>query len=202
MMSPLLQSWILFLTLTAAEDPGFTRLRQSAEPLTTLGAFLEKYIGECPEAIGSDCKSQAARFRSQTNGKSFVITISDEAVNMVSLGRYQSSNKSFEVRITPFFGAGGYALTQGAPRRTDSRGNPLLPLLVVHAQLGDQWSPERFQRLFSNHQVRLEVVFQPQGVWNVSSKGSGRGLGVAARLRGIQMVESRSGELVASWLGR
>ncbi len=202
MTNPFLRAWILMLSLGAAEDPGFTRLRQSAEPLSALGAFLDKYIGECHQAIGSECKNQAARFRSQSNGKSFVITLSDEAVNMVSLGPYQSSKKSFEVRITPFFGAGGYALTQGSPRKTDSQGNPLLPLLVAHATLGEQWSPERFQRLFSNHQLRLEVVFQPHSVWNVSSKRGGKSLGVSARVQGIQMVESRSGELVAIWLGR
>ncbi len=165
-----LQAWILMLSLGDAEDPAFTRLRQSAEPLSTLGAFLDKYIGECHQAIGSECKNQAARFRSQSNGKSFVLTLSDEAVNMVSLGPYQSSKKIFEVRITPFFGAGGYALTQGSPRKTDNQGNPLLPLL--------------------------------HGVWNVSSKRGGKTLGVSARLQGIQMVESRSGELVAIWLGR
>jgi hypothetical protein len=202
MTTLLLQAWILMLNLGAAEDPAFTRLRQSAEPLSTLGAFLDKYIGECHQAIGSECKNQAARFRSQSNGKSFVLTLSDEAVNMVSLGPYQSSQKSFEVRITPFFGAGGYALTQGSPRKTDNQGNPLLPLLVAHARLGEQSSPERFQRLFSNHQLRLELVFQPHGVWNVPSKRGGKTLGVSARLQGIQMVESRSGELVAIWLGR
>jgi hypothetical protein len=202
MTTLLLQAWILMLNLGAAEDPAFTRLRQSAEPLSTLGAFLDKYIGECHQAIGSECKNQAARFRSQSNGKSFVLTLSDEAVNMVSLGPYQSSQKSFEVRITPFFGAGGYALTQGSPRKTDNQGNPLLPLLVARARLDEQWSPERFQRLFSNHQLRLELVFQPHGVWNVPSKRGGKTLGVSARLQGIQMVESRSGELVAIWLGR
>jgi hypothetical protein len=202
MTTLLLQAWILMLNLGAAEDPAFTRLRQSAEPLSTLGAFLDKYIGECHQAIGSECKNQAARFRSQSNGKSFVLTLSDEAVNMVSLGPYQSSQKSFEIRITPFFGAGGYALTQGSPRKTDNQGNPLLPLLVAHARLGEQSSPERFQRLFSNHQLRLELVFQPHGVWNVPSKRGGKTLGVSARLQGIQMVESRSGELVAIWLGR
>jgi uncharacterized protein DUF6066 len=202
MMTLFLRTWIVTIGLSAAEDPAFTRLRQSAEPLSTLGTFLDKYVGECHEAIGSECKNQAARFRSQSKGKSFVLTLSDEAVNMVSLGPYQNSKKGFDVRITPFFGAGGYALTQGSPRKTDSQGNPLLPLLVAHASLGEQWSPERFQRLFSNHQLRLEVVFQPQGVWNLSSKRGGKSLGVSARLQGIQLVESRSGELVAVWLGR
>ena len=202
MTNLLLPALTLILTLGTAEDPAFARLRQSAEPLTTLGAFLDKYIGECHEAIGSECKNQAARFRSTSNAKSFVITLSDEAVNMVSLGRYQSSSNDFEVRITPFFGAGGYALTQGAPSKTDSQGNPLLPLMVVHAKLGEQWSPERFQRLFAYHQLRLEVVFQPKGVWNVSKGRGAKSMGVAARLQGIQIVESRSGELVATWLGR
>jgi hypothetical protein len=202
MTTLILQTWIWILSVGAVDDPAFASVRQSAEPLSSLGAFLDKYVGECNEAIGAECKNQAARFRAQSNGKSFLITLSDEAVNMVSLGRYQSASRDFEVRITPFFGAGGYALTQGAPHRSDGQGNPLLPFVVVRARLGEQWSPDRFQRLFSNHQLRMEVVFRPQAVWKLPKKKGGKKLGVAARLQGIKVVESRSGELVATWLGR
>jgi len=201
-MTILLSAWSLMFAIGTAADPAFARMRQSAEPLTSLSVFLDKYIGECNQTIGAECKNQAAQFRTRTQGKSFVLTLTDDAVNMVSLGRFETSKREFEIRITPFFGGGGYALTHGAPRNSDSQGNPLVPLLIAHAQLGEEWSPERFQRLFSSHQVRLEVVFQPRSVWTLSGKKGAKSHGVAARLQGIQVVESRSGELLATWLPR
>jgi len=201
-MTILLSAWSLMFAIGTAADPAFARMRQSAEPLTSLSVFLDKYIGECNQTIGAECKNQAAQFRTRTQGKSFVLTLTDDAVNMVSLGRFETSKREFEIRITPFFGGGGYALTHGAPRNSDSQGNPLVPLLIAYAQLAEGWSPERFQRLFSSHQLRIEVVFQPRSVWTLSGKKGAKSHGVAAQLQGIQVVENRSGELLATWLSR
>jgi len=201
-MTLLLPTWSLMLAIGTAPDPAFARLRESAEPLSSLGVFLDKYVGECNQTIGAGCKTQSAQFRARNQGKSFLLTLSDDAVSMVSLGRFEASKREFEIRITPFFGGGGYALTHGAPRSADSQGNPLVPMLIARARLGEGSSPERFQRLFSSHQLRIEVVFQPRSVWTLSGKKGARSQGVAAQLQGIQVVESRSGESLATWLAR
>ena len=45
-------------------DQRFARLRDSAEPLGGLSAFLNRYIGECGDMFASkDCRTKADAFR-------------------------------------------------------------------------------------------------------------------------------------------
>jgi hypothetical protein len=192
--------WILLQSLgTAMDGTAFEQIRRSAEPMSGLSSFLEKYVGECNNALGPNCRSRSADFRSKTNGRRYYLVINEEAVNMLSPGRYNASRDDFEIRITPFFGAGSYAVTQGAPTRVDAQGNPLMPLIVAHAKLSNRWTPERFARMFSSQELRVEVVFTPKATWTLPRKGGGKIYGVNARVEAIKVVVSRSGEELAIW---
>ncbi len=195
--------WILLQSLGATIDgAAFEQIRRSAEPLSGLSTFLEKYVGECSDAVGPNCRSRSADFRSKANGRRYHLVIAEEAVNMLSPGRYDAARDDFEIKITPFFGAGSYAVTQGTPKRTDGQGNPLMPLIVAHAKLLNRWTPERFARMFSSQELRVEVVFTPKGPWILPRKGGGKIYGVNAQVQAINVVVSRSGESLVIWAAK
>jgi len=201
--SVVVHAWILLQSLgTAMDGTAFERIQRTAEPLSGLSTFLEKYVGECSDAVGPNCRSRSMDFRSKTNGRRYYLVINEEAVNMLSPGRYNAARDDFEIKITPFFGAGSYAVTQGAPKRTDSQGHPLMPLIVAHAKLSNRWTPERFARMFSSQELRVEVVFTPKGPWILPRKGGGKIYGVNAQVQAINVVVSRSGESLVIWAAK
>lgn len=201
--SAIFHAWILIQSLgTAIDGTAFERIQRSAEPLPGLGTFLEKYVGECAGAVGPNCRSRSADFRNKANGHRYHLVIAEEAVNMLSPGRYDAARDDFEIKITPFFGAGSYAVTQGTPKKTDGQGNPLMPLIVAHAKLLNRWTPERFARMFSSQELRVEVVFTPRGPWILPRKGGGKIHGINAQVEAIMVVVSRSGEALAIWTAK
>ncbi len=188
----------------ADADPRFQALRDSAEPVGGLGQFLDKYIGECATAGGIDgeCRQNASAFRQKMRGKKLYMIVTEESAGMLSPGDYDVRRGEYSINVTPFFGAGGYGLTQGTPKRTDANGNPVMPLMTVRGETKDGWSPMRFQRLFSSRELRLQVVFTPQDVWTLPKKGGGKIYGVRAKIEGILVTIGRTGEPAGLWVSR
>ncbi len=185
------------------EDPRFTQLRLGAEPVGGLGAFLERYVGECGEpGLGESCREQAKAFRKAHQGKRLYLMVGEDSAGMLSPGAFDASTGELTVNVTPFFPASSYALSHGAPRRTDAKGNPVLALLRAEGQAPDDWMPGTFQRLFQMRGVRAQVVFTPTGVWSLPKRGGGRSHGVSARVEGILVTVARTGQPLALWLAR
>lgn len=189
----------LAFTVQAGTEEKFAKFRSSAEPVGSLSGFLEKYVGACGPGSPPRCESSASAFRRQMNGRRFFLATGDESSSLLSVGRFDEAKREYELKLTPFFAAGTYALTQGAPRQTDAAGNPLLPLLVVRGKAPDGFSPSRLQRLVSARELRIELVFTPQELWALTRKRGGRIQGVKSRIEAVQVVSARTGEVLASW---
>jgi hypothetical protein len=123
---PSLAMWMALPAL-AASDSKFAALRSAADPLGNLAAFLQRYIGDCDSGSGPRCHSQAISFRETSNGRRFVMLLGDESARILSAGRFDAGRREYELQLTPFFAAGRFALTHGAPKQTDTAGNPLMP---------------------------------------------------------------------------
>lgn len=189
----------LSFTAQARTEEKFDKVRSSAEPVGSLSGFLEKYVGACGPGSPPRCESNASAFRRQVNGRRFFLATGDESSSLLSVGRFDEAKREYELRLTPFFAAGTYALTQGAPRQTDAAGNPLLPLLVMRGKAPDGFSPSRLQRLVSARELRIELVFTPQELWALTRKRGAKIHGVKSRIEAVQVVSARTGEVVASW---
>jgi hypothetical protein len=98
------------------------------------------------------------------------------------------------------FPGGGYALTQGAPKRTDAHGNPLLPILPLPVHLPEDRSWNDVKRMVATRGVRVEFVAVPRGVWALPKPKGGKWYGVAADLKAVLVTSARSGETVALWV--
>ncbi len=190
--------WIA-LPVLAASDSQFAQLRTAAEPLVGLAAFLEKYVGDCPTGSAPQCRPNASAFRSKSNGKRFFMLVTDESSGMLSAGRFDGSRGEYELHLTPFFAAGPYALTHGAPRQMDAAGNPLLPLLIMRHKAPKDWDASRLQRLITGRELRVEVVFTPQDVWTLTQKRGNKIRGVKSRIDAVQVTNGRTGEVIGSW---
>ncbi len=202
-MNRLLLAALLLVPVVAVADvdPRFSRLRDQAEPLGGLSTFLDKYIGECSDLFaGPTCRSNAEAFRKSYQGKRLYMIVTEDVATMVAPGAYQPRSANYTIHITPFFPAGKYALTHGAPMKTDGQGNPLLPLLTVTGTLPEGWNGMMFSRLFSARGIRVQVVFTPKGVWSMPRKGSGKLLGVNAQIEAILLTEGRTGQTLGLWL--
>ncbi len=198
----LLAAVLLLPALALADvDPRFAQLRDQAEPLGSLSAFLDKYVGECGSLFsGPGCRKEAEAFRTRYTGKKLYMIIGEGAASMVGPGPYQPGSGNYTIHVTPLFPAGPYALTQGSPRHTDTDGRPMLPFIQVTGTTPAGWSAGDFMRLFQKKQVRAQVVFTPQEVWSLLGKGdSSKRYGVAARIDGVLLTNARTGEPLGTW---
>lgn len=182
-------------------DQRFARLRDSAEPLGGLSAFLNRYIGECGDMMaGQDCRTKADEFRKTYKGKKLYMIITEDVATMVSPGPYQPSSGDYIINILPFFPGGKYAMTHGTPKKANAQGNPILPLLSVSGTTPEGWNGGMFARLFSSKGIRVQVVFTPLDIWSLPKPGGGKSFGLAARVEAILLTEGRTGQELGLWL--
>jgi hypothetical protein len=184
----------------SAEDARFEQLRGKSEPLGGLGAFLERYVGACSEPEGrAECRATAETYRQKVAGKRFAMLVGEEQAGMLAPGPYDPESGALSVLVTPLFGANGLALSGGgAPKKADAAGNPLMPRLNATGSTTESYTPARFQRLFAQRELQVEVVFTPEAVWSLGS-GNRQVRGVRAKLHGLRIVLARTGETLATW---
>ena len=197
----ILAALLLLPALALADaDPRFARLRDQAEPLGSLSTFLDKYVGECATLFsGPGCRKEAEDFRARYGGKKLYMIIREEAASMLSPGPYQPATGRYVIQVSPLFSGGPYTLTQGEPKHLDADGQPLLPFLQVTGKLAEGQAATDLLRMVQNRQVRVQVVFTPEGVWTLSPSGGGRRRGVAARLEAVLLTNARTGEPLGTW---
>lgn len=175
----------------------FDALRDRAQRLDSLGAFLENYIGRC-EDVGTraDCEQNVRSLRRSADAKAFTASVSEQTLSVV---RPERTAGGYRFVVTPFIDGGGLALTHGAPRQQDSAGRPLIGLLVMDGALPPGMDELDIERALRTGRIELEVVFRPEGTWRLKRKGaSGFYDGVKARFLAMRLVESRSGTEIAS----
>lgn len=187
----------------ADADPRFAKLRDQAEAMGAISAFVEKYVGDCASKMlgGGECEKNAEIFRQGSTGKKFYMIITEETSTVLSMGEIKMQGQ-FVLNLTPFFAASGMALTHGAPSRTDADGNPVMPFIRIESNLPDGWNPAMMARQVGAQALRLQIVFTPQGVWSLPKKGGGTMKGVKAKFEAVLVSVGRSGDQVGLWLAK
>lgn len=185
-------------------DPKFEEIKEKAEALGSLGQFLDKYVGNCESVIqgGGDCLKAAEAYRKGATGKKFYMIILEQDATMLQMGPYNPKGDEFTIHMTPFFPASNSALTHGAPTRTDANGNPVMSFLPIKAPIPEMGNVGEISRAISSRQLRLQIVFTPQGLWTLPKKGGGKITGVKAKLDAIYVTYGRTGMKIALWQGK
>lgn len=184
---------LLPASVTAAD---LAALSATAERIDALEPFLSRYVGSCaPGHTQRACQENVAQARKAVSGKAFVVRIPDAA----TLAQARIDGERFVVLVTPFVDGGGLALTHGAPARQDAAGRPVVPYIAIDGTLPPGVMDLEFQRPFRSGAIALEIVFRPEKVWRLPRKGEpGSYEGVAARFLGVQVLDARTGEVIAS----
>jgi hypothetical protein len=185
----------------ADADAKFAALRDQAEAVGSLGAFLEKFVGNCDSIIqgGGDCLKAAEAYRKGAIGKKFYMIILENDATMLSMGPYNPNGNQFTINMTPFFPGSNSALTLGSPTKTDANGNPMMSFLPITAPIPEGGNVSEISRAISSRQFRLQIVFTPTGLWHLPKKGGGKSTGVAARIDAILVTYGRTGAKMATW---
>ena len=176
---------------------GFEALRGQAHRLSSLGPFLERYVGSCrDERTRSDCEHNVREVRRSLDHRVYAASMAEQTLDIVRPQRIQGG---YRFLVTPFIDGGGIALTHGEPRRQDAAGRPLIGFLVMEGPLPAGLDEQAMESALRTGRVELEVVFRPEGTWKLKRKGE-RGFyeGVKARFLGLRLVDSRSGIEIAS----
>lgn len=191
---------LLASTAFADVDPRFAKLRDQAEPLGALSAFIEKYVGDCGSKMmgGGECEKNAEIFRQGATGKKLYMIITEETSQVLSMAEVKRDGE-FVLNLTPFFPASGMALTNGAPTKTDAEGNPVMSFIRIESNMPEGWNPAMMSRQVQAQALRLQIVFTPQGTWSLPKKGGGTIKGIKAKFDAVLVSVGRSGELVGIW---
>jgi hypothetical protein len=179
----------------------FDELKKEAQPFDGgLGEFLELYLGDCGTASSTaNCRNRSREFQTQAKGKRFYALVREDEAGMVGMSESTRAGGDFTIEVTPFFPGAEHALTNAVPKKTDAKGNPILPVLMIPAKLPGIETVEDMERLFKNRGVRLELLFRPEQPWALPKKGGGQLTGVKGKLDAIQ-VTSRTGAVLATWI--
>jgi len=192
---------LLVLPATArAEAPKeFARLRDQAQSLESLGAFLERFVGSCTDLVEKKvCESNAKKARGELTGKLFHVILDDSAARMLKAGSYNPGSREFTVEMTPFFEGAGLGLTDGAPLGQDAQGRPRMPIKPIIAKLPADWMPMDMERLLRTQNVKVHLVFKPLGLWSLPAKNGGPKMdGVKAKFLAVRLTNARDGEDLA-----
>jgi len=195
---------VLLPSLAQADvEPRFAKLRDASEVLGAISAFTSRYVGQCGSKLlgGGDCEKNAELYRRTTTGKKFYMIITEESTAVLNMGEGNPKDGTFTLNLTPFFAGGDSAITHGAPTRTDSNGNPVLPFMRIRATLPDGWNMGMMARVVASRGLRLQIVFTPLGVWSLTSKGK-TVKGVKARFDAVLVTVGRTGDTIGSWYSK
>lgn len=188
----------------AQVDGRFDHLRDTAEPLTSVGAFVDKYVGDCASAMmgGTDCERNTQGFRRAANGKKYYLIVSEGTGNVLQVAGVDNRTGRFILNLTPFLSGSSSAVTHGTPSRVDASGNLVLPFIRIESVLPDGWSPAMMARQVQAQGLRMQVVFTVQDLWTLPKKGGGRLKGVKAKFDAVVVTDGRTGTQVGAWFAK
>jgi hypothetical protein len=187
---------VLAAVASPARGASFEEIAAKATRVDALEPFLARYVGRCTDFYEkATCERNVASARKEVAGKTFSVRIPDAA----ALIRPSLEGDRFTLLLTPFVDGGGYALTHGAPTKQDSAGRPILALVPIHGRLPPGTMEMEFQGPFRTGAIELEIVFTPERAWKLKRKGEPGDIeGVAAKFRGVRVLDARSGKEIAS----
>jgi len=188
---------LLSSALPTLADDRFRALRQNAQPLDSLGPFLERYVGSCrDEFTRADCEANVRAARRSLDRRAYSASVAEQTLGIV---RPERTARGYRFFVTPFIDGGGLALTHGQPLRQDAAGRPLIGFIVLEGALPAGMDEFSFESTLRTGRLELEIVFRPEGTWKLKRKGEpGFYEGVKAHFLGVRLVDSRSGTEIAS----
>lgn len=186
--------------LMAAASP-YERIQARATSVPSLGRWLKDYLGECPrgatqKAERAACLAEARRFRRSWGGQALQFTV-EEPADVLSVVGFDQRKKAFRLNLIPFFSARGFGLSVGRPRRLTGDGRPVMRHWPLWVRLPEDTPPFVFRRNLERGMVQLELVVVPKVPYRLrrSKRTPIRGLEVT--LRGLRLVQARSGDVLA-----
>jgi len=187
---------VLAAAASPARGASFEEIAAKATRVDALEPFLARYVGRCTDPYErATCERNVATARKEVAGRTFSVRVSDAA----ALVRPSLEGDRFTLLLTPFVDGGGYALTHGAPTKQDSAGRPVLALVPIHGKLPPGTMEMEFQGPFRTGAIEIEIVFTPERAWKLKRKGEPGDIeGVAAKFRGVRVLDARSGKEIAS----
>ncbi len=189
-------SWLAALPAASARDLDFDSVARQAERVDALEPFLARYIGHCTDVYERQkCEANVAQARKQASGRAFTVRVQDAA----GLVRPERRGNGYLLLVTPFVDGGGLALTNGAPRRQDAEGRPLIDLLSIPGSVPEGMMALDYESPFRTGAIELEIVFRPEKVWKLQRRGEkGSYEGVAARFLAVRIIDARTGAPIAA----
>ncbi len=180
----------------AAREQDFDAVARAAVRVDALEPFLARYIGHCTDVYERQkCEANVAVARKEATGRVFTVRVQDAA----SLVRPERRGGGYLLLVTPFVDGGGLALTNGAPRRQDAEGRPLIDLLPIPGTVPDGMMAMEYESPFRTGAIELEIVFRPEKVWKLQRRGEkGNYEGLAARFLAVRIIDSRTGNPIAA----
>ena len=180
-----------------ASDARYDAVRDRAARLDSLGPFLEKYVGACRDGYArADCEKKVRDVRRSLDGRSYAATAAEQTLEIVKAERTRGG---WRFVVTPFIDGGGLALTNGEPRRQDAAGRPMIAFMVLDGALPEGMDDLALESALRTGRLELEVIFRPEGTWKLRRRGEvGFYEGVKAHFLAIRLVETRSGQEIAS----
>lgn len=201
------RAWLFALALSvvglpqpARSDapPAFAKLRDAAQPVESLAAFLSRFVGTCTDIEERQtCLANAKKARNELLGKSFYVILDRDAVKMFKGGAFNPANREYTIEMTPFFDGGGLGLTNGEPKGQDANGLPRIQIEPIKMTLPTDVLPMDMERLFRTQNVKVHLVFKPQGTWSLTAKDGTKLDGVKARFQAVRLTYARNGDEVA-----
>ena len=205
-----LKAWMTVGLLTLASgtvwadaaSKQFGKLRDKAKPAESLAQFLTDFIGDCGSdpLNGKQCQAKVEANRKASLGQVFILNLDDSQISKVKLKTFNPRTHEFEFQLTPVFDATGYALTEGQPAETDGEGHLVIPNINMKSVLPDSTTPMDIEAVFKTGQIRIQLIFKPEGVWKVARKDKAGSFyeGVKSRILAVRVSHTRTGNEVVS----
>lgn len=173
-----------------AAAPGYSELRLEAEPITNLGRFLERYLGDCesddPSFDKRSCEEGVAEVRKRWNDKLLVIEI-EAPEEQLRLAELEARRKAYRLHLTPFFGERALAMTVGKPDRLNKDGLPVMKNIPIWVAAPDGRDDFNFRRQLERGMVRLELLVRARRPWRLERKGETPFRGLEVELAGLRL---------------
>ncbi len=189
--------------LSRADDMNapFAKLRDRARPVASLTTFLDKYVGDCSKEE-RECSGNVRKARAEMDAETHYLILEDGVAQLMRPAGFNPNTREFKIDLTPFFEAGGRALTEGAPKGQDAQGRPRIPLMTLVAQVPNSWMPMDMDRLLRTGNVKVQLVFKTQGVWSLPGRRGEKLEGVKAKMLAVRLTNRRNGDQLALYLAK
>lgn len=190
------------MVASADVDQKFAKLRDAAEKLGSLSEFIDAYAGSCGPLMTTSCEEKRKEFRRGADGRKHYMIVTEDSAAVLTMGDANPVSGEFVLNMTPFFAASDSAITHGAPSKTDTNGNAVLPYIRVPSKVPDGWTMQLMSRQVQARALRIQVVFTPDGVWTLPKKGGGQIRGIKTRFDGVVVQVGRTGETIGTWYAK